>query len=239
MNHSNLSFETAKCLIFGKGNKVRNLRILKKLTFKELAKSADVSEESLKLIECQKIEVIDTDLTKIANALNIDVELLLDSSICMDNQEIYWLNNILQNNKTDINLTQMQTQIMNLINIILYKSRGQWNEMRQNSIAALCKCERKTCARKARKLRDEKYAPFREYFKQIQYKKFMQYYQAGKILSANFFAMWYLKHKSEEMQIPYVKQNITNKLVQLAQKNNREFKKLLCVKADTSIVAAD
>lgn len=55
----------------------------------------------------------------------------------------------------------------------------------------------------------------------------------------NYFAMWYLTHKSEDMPIPYVKQNIANKLVQLAQNNNREFKKLLREEADTSIVTED
>lgn len=174
-----------------------------------------------------KIELINTDLTKIANALNVDVELLLDSSMSMDNQDMHWLRNILQNHKTEINFSQLQAQIVNLINIILYKNREQWSETRKDSIESLCKCERKNCARKARKLRDEKYAPFREYFRKIQYEKFMQYHENGKILSANYFAMWYLTHKSEDMPIPYVKQNIANKLVQLAQNNNREFKKLL------------
>lgn len=51
--------------------------------------------------------------------------------------------------------------------------------------------------------------------------------------------MWYLTYKSEDMPIPYVKQNIANKLVQLAQYNNREFKKLLREEADTSIVMED
>ena len=49
MNNSNLSFELEKCLILDNGNKVQNLRKLKKLTIKELAKSANVSEESLKI----------------------------------------------------------------------------------------------------------------------------------------------------------------------------------------------
>ncbi len=239
MDNNNLSFELAKCLILDKGNKVQNLRMFKGLTLKELAQSANISEESLKSIECQKIELIDTDLTKIAKALNIDEELLLDSSMSMDNQDIYWLNNILQNHKTEINFSQMQTQIMNLINIILHKNREQWSAMHKDSIASLCKCERKNCAQRARKLRDEKYTPFREHFKKIQYEKFMQYHQNGKVLAANFFAKWYLTYKSEEMPIPYVKQNIGNKLVQLAQKNNREFKKLLRVEADTSNVMAD
>ena len=170
MNNSNLSFEFAKCLILDNGNKVQNLRELKKLTIEELAKLANVSEESLKSIECQKIELITTDLTKIANALNVDVDLLLDSTMNMDNQDLYWLRNILQNHKTEIDFSQVQKQIMNLINIILYKNREQWSEMRKDSIESLCKCERKNCARKARKLRDEKYAPFREYFKKYNMK---------------------------------------------------------------------
>ena len=193
-----MPFEWAKCLILGNGNKVQNLRMLKKLTPEGLAKSADVSEESLKSIECQKIELINTDLTKIANTLNVDVELLLDSSMSIDNQDMYWLRHILQNHKTEINFSQLQAQIVNLINIILYKNREQWSETRKDSIESLCKCERKNCARKARKLRDEKYAPFREYFRKIQYEKFMQYHENGKILSANYFAMWYLTHKSED-----------------------------------------
>ena len=236
MSNGNLPFETLRCLILGEGNKVKNLRMLKKLTLSELAHSAAVSEERLKTVECQKAELIDMDLCQIANALNVDAELLLDSSICMDNQDMYWLRSILQNHKTETNFSRLQTQITNLIHIILYKNREQWSEMRKDSIAALCKCERKDCARKARKSRDEKYAPFREHFKQTQYEKFMQYHQEGKTLSANSFAKWYLTHKAEEMPIPYAKQNIANKLAQLAQKNNREFKELLRVKADTSIV---
>lgn len=174
MNNSNLSFEFAKCLILDNGNKVQNLRELKKLTIEELAKLANVSEESLKSIECQKIELITTELTKIANALNVNVDLLLDSTMNMDNQDLYWLRNILQTHKAEINFSQLQAQIMNLINIILYKNREQWSEIRKDSIESLCKCERKNCARKARKLRDEKYAPFREYFKKIQYEKFIK-----------------------------------------------------------------
>lgn len=125
MNISNLSFEFAKCLILDNGNKVQNLRELKKLTIVELAKLVNVSEENLKSIECQKIELITTDLTKIANALNVDVDLLLDSTMNMDNQDMYWLRNILQNHRPETNFSQLQAQIMNLINIILYKNREQ------------------------------------------------------------------------------------------------------------------
>ena len=44
MNNSNLSFESVKCLILDNGNKVQNLRELKKLTIEELAKLANVSD---------------------------------------------------------------------------------------------------------------------------------------------------------------------------------------------------
>ncbi len=158
MTDGNLSFETEKCLIFGKGNKVRNLRMLKKLTPGELADLADVPEEYVESVEHQKTEQIDTNLTQIANALNIDVELLLDSSMCLDNHDMYLLHTILQNHKTELNLAQLQTQIMNLINIILYNNRKHWAEMRKNSISVLCKFERRNCARNARKSRNEKYA---------------------------------------------------------------------------------
>ena len=41
---------------------------------------------------------------------------------------------------------------------------------------------------------------------------------------------WFLANKTD-IQIPYVEQNQKNKLRQLAQQNNREFKKLLHDKA--------
>ena len=102
MTDGNLFFETEKCLIFGKGNKIRNLRMLKKLTPRELANLANVPEEYIKSAEHQITEQIDTNLTQIANALNIDVELLLDSSMCLNNHDMYWLYTILQNHKTEL-----------------------------------------------------------------------------------------------------------------------------------------
>jgi hypothetical protein len=52
-----------------------------------------------------------------------------------------------------------------------------------------------------------------------------------KKFNENSFVEWFLENKVNEMQIPYVKQNQKNKLRQLAQQNNREFKKLLHDKA--------
>ena len=54
--------------------------------------------------------------------------------------------------------------------------------------------------------------------------------QSGSKLTANSFVDWFLENKTD-IQIPYVEQNQKNKLRQLAQQNNREFKKLLHDKA--------
>ena len=52
-----------------------------------------------------------------------------------------------------------------------------------------------------------------------------------KKFNENSFVEWFLENKVNEVQIPYVKQNQKNKLRQLAQQNNREFKQLLHDKA--------
>ncbi len=54
--------------------------------------------------------------------------------------------------------------------------------------------------------------------------------QSGSKLTANSFVDWFLENKTD-IQIPYVEQNQKHKLRQLAQQNNREFKKLLHDKA--------
>ncbi|MBQ9270758.1 MAG: hypothetical protein IJ218_00630 [Alphaproteobacteria bacterium] len=77
----------------------------------------------------------------------------------------------------------------------------------------------------------QKYAPFREYLKKVQREHFDIALQNGYKLTANSFVEWFLANKANEMQIPYVEQNQKNKLRQLAQQNNREFKKLLHDKA--------
>ena len=81
--------------------------------------------------------------------------------------------------------------------------------------------------KKRGKARNNEYAPFREYYKQIQKEEFDKASKEGRKLTANSFAHWYFKNKANDMQIPYIEQNQKNKLRQLAQQNNREFKKLL------------
>lgn len=49
--------------------------------------------------------------------------------------------------------------------------------------------------------------------------------KSGKKLTAHSFVIWFLENKAGEMAIPYRQNNRNNKLNQLAQANNREFKK--------------
>lgn len=82
-----IPLEIIEKLIFCEGNKVKNLRIYKNLTSKQLSELADVSEERLESIEQCKIRLIDSDLTKIATALDVDAELLQDMPEWFDNLE--------------------------------------------------------------------------------------------------------------------------------------------------------
>ena len=89
----------------------------------------------------------------------------------------------------------------------------------------LCKINRSQEAQKRAQSRDKKFAPFREYFKKIQRQRFNKYMKLGKKLTANGFVLWFLKTKAAKISIPYRQSNWESKLNQLAQANNREFKK--------------
>ena len=86
---------------------------------------------------------------------------------------------------------------------------------------------------------DKKFAPFREYFKKIQRQRFNKYMKLGKKLTANGFVLWFLKAKATKISIPYRQSNWESKLNQLAQANNRGFKKLLNDKVDSLRPIAD
>ena len=61
---------------------------------------------------------------------------------------------------------------------------------------------------------------------EIQKEKYQEYLSQNKNLTANGFVNWFLKEKAKDYNILYVVQNRKTKLIQLAQKNNRELKKL-------------
>ena len=59
----------------------------------------------------------------------------------------------------------------------------------------------------------------------MQHQRFKIYQEAGQKLPANGVVEWFLTNLPEDIKIPYRESNKKNKLIQLAQINNREFKK--------------
>ncbi len=125
---------------------------------------------------------------------------------------------------------ELQQQILNWAVDMLLEAREEWGELHNDTIESVIKCHTSSEAKRKSEIKDQKYAPFREYFKQIQQEKYEFALQNGSKLTANSFVDWFLENKTD-IQIPYVEQNQKNKLRQLAQQNNREFKKLLHDKA--------
>lgn len=121
---------------------------------------------------------------------------------------------------------ELQPEILAWAKDLLVEERKAWGKMRENSVSILCRMERKEAAIKRGKARDKRYAPFREYFKNLQQQKFCDYQKQGKKLSANGFVKWFLEHEPIDIEIPYRQSNLSSKLIQLAQANAREFKKL-------------
>ena len=123
----------------------------------------------------------------------------------------------------------LQNKIVSLIKETLQEARQEWNDIRNDTLNAIITCDRKQEAKRKALIKDEKYAPFREYFKNLQYKKFISYQKQGKNLSASAFVRYFLKSKAHVVDIPYKNSNWEIKLNQLAQANNREFKKSSCM----------
>lgn len=137
---------------------------------------------------------------------------------------ICWHNEYLHQNK------ELQQQLLSWAADMLLEAREEWGELHNDTIEAVIKCHTSSEAKRKSEIKDQKYAPFREYFKQIQQEKYEFALQNGSKLTANSFVDWFLENKTD-IQIPYVEQNQKHKLRQLAQQNNREFKKLLHDKA--------
>ena len=120
---------------------------------------------------------------------------------------------------------EFQQQILSWAADMLAEAREHWGGTHSTTIDAIVTEYRKTQAQNRGKARDNKYAPFREYFKQVQKERFLEYKKARQKLTANRFVEWFLENLSENIKIPYRESNIKNKLVQLAQINDRELKK--------------
>ena len=119
---------------------------------------------------------------------------------------------------------EFQYQILNWAADMLTEAREDWGELHATTIDAVVQEDRKAQAKKRGKARDNKYAPFREYFKKVQKEKFDEALKNGSRLTANGFAHWFLKNRENDIQIPYEEGNKLHKLIRLAEANNREFK---------------
>ena len=135
------------------------------------------------------------------------------------------LNMLISRNEALLQDEILQQKIICWALDMLEEARAEWSDMRKSILESIIICDRRKEARRRALIKDEKYAPFREYFKNLQYKKFLAYQKQGKNLSANEFVRFFLKNKAQFMEIPYKNSNLENKLIQLAQANNREFKK--------------
>jgi len=117
-----------------------------------------------------------------------------------------------------------QQQILRWAADMLTEAREDWGKIHATTIDKVVKEDRKMQAKKRGEARDNKYAPFRKYFKQIQKEKFDEALKNGDKLTANGFARWFLKNRANDMKIPYEESNKLHKLIRLAEANNREFK---------------
>ncbi len=108
---------------------------------------------------------------------------------------------------------------------MLEEARADWSDLHNTVLNAVITCDRKSEAIKRGQARDKKYAPFREYFKDLQQKHFFEYAKRGKKMTANGFVGWFLENIPDEVIIPYKPSNQYNKLIKLAEENNREFRK--------------
>ena len=99
---------------------------------------------------------------------------------------------------------------------MLLEARKGWNELRTATIDAAIKTHHKENAHKGAVVRDKKYVEFRKNFIKIQKQKYNEALQNGSKLTANNFVDWFIANKANDIQIPYVEQNLRNKLRQLA-----------------------
>ena len=120
---------------------------------------------------------------------------------------------------------ELQKTITDWAKEMLTEARAEWCAMRAITIESVIKTDRKQQATNRGTRRDEKYVPFREYFKNLQRQRYISYKNAGQKMTANGFVRWFLENPPQDIKIPYCKENQKNKLIQLAQANNREFKK--------------
>lgn len=225
MQEEQLPYDLQQKLIFSDGNKLKIAREHRGISIDELSAISGISMEQLNFLENNKIELLGIDLCKIASLLQIDEELLIDNAMLLSRQENMLFNQIVNQISSPKEKMILSDRLLRWLSIILYHRRQKWQQHRQNSVEVLYSLQKQADARKRGQIRDKKYAPFREYFKNMQQQKYLEYQKSGRQLTANGFAIWFLRNLPTHIAIPYRQSNLKNKLIQLAQANNREFKK--------------
>ncbi len=135
------------------------------------------------------------------------------------------LNMLIIHNEALAKDKSLQEKIIAWAEDMLEEARADWSDMRNTILDAIITYDRRKEALKRGKARDNKYAPFREYFRNLQEQKFIEYQKSGKKMTANGFVGWFLENIPDEVIIPYKPSNQYNKLIKLAEENNRELKK--------------
>ena len=119
---------------------------------------------------------------------------------------------------------ELQQQILSWAAELLEEARDNWGKLHATTMDAVVAEDRRAQTKKRGRARDNKYAPFREYFRKVQKERFDEALKNGGKLTANGFAHWFLENRESDMEIPYEEGNKLHKLIRLAEANNREFK---------------
>ena len=211
--------------ILNTGNKIAFFRKFKKMSLETLATKTKIPLKTLETMENSSLELITPEISKLAAYFKVEPELLLSASSVIEVDKLRLLDFILRKFNQNQDIKSLQSQITNWIILTITDEIRHWQDSRKESVEALCKINRSQEAQKRAQSRDKKYAPFREYFKKIQRQRFNKYMKLGKKMTANGFVLWFIKNKAAKISIPYRQSNWESKLNQLAQANNREFKK--------------
>ena len=213
--------------ILNTGNKIAFFRKFKKMSLETLATKTKIPLKTLEMMENSSLELITPEISKLAAYFKVEPELLLSASSVIEIDKLRLLDFILRKFNQMQDTKALQSQITNWIILTITDEIRHWQDSRKESVEVLCKINRSQEAQKRAQSRDKKFAPFREYFKKIQRQRFNKYMKLGKKLTANGFVLWFIKTKAAKISIPYRQSNWESKLNQLAQANNREFKKAL------------
>ena len=211
--------------ILNTGNKIAFFRKFKKMSLETLAAKTKIPLKTLEMMENSSLELITPEISKLAAYFKVEPELLLSANNVIEIDKLRQLDFILRKFNQNQDIKSLQSQITNWIILTITDEIRHWQDSRKESVEALCKINRSQEAQKRAQSRDKKFAPFREYFKKIQRQRFNKYMKLGKKLTANGFVLWFLKNNAAKISIPYRQSNWESKLNQLAQANNREFKK--------------